>query len=202
MMFRRDRREVPLLNTTSTADISFMLLIFFLVTTSMDSDKGLTRQLPPDNPMEEQVRESQVKEGMLMRLKIDAQGQLICNDAPMPVVQLKAAVADFVARTGPKHVIQLEADRNASYDSYFNVQNELVAAYNLLRDQRARKDFGHAYALCSEEQKEKLREAIPQRISEVYQRGEKREERGEKREEREERIENSVSPTAGEEVAP
>ncbi|MBR7049701.1 MAG: biopolymer transporter ExbD [Prevotella sp.] len=175
-MFRRRKRSVPELNTTSTADISFMLLIFFLVTTSMDTDKGLTRQLPPDNPMEEQIQESQIKEGMLLRLKIDAQGLLTCNDEPMSVKQLKARVMDFVARTGPEHVIQLEADRLASYDSYFNVQNEIVAAYNLLRDQKARKDYGYAFVQCSDEQKEKLRQAIPQRISEIYQTVEKREE--------------------------
>ena len=178
-MFRRQKRKVPELNTTSTADISFMLLIFFLVTTSMDTDKGLTRQLPPDNPMEEQIQESQIKEGMLLRLKIDAQGMLMCNDELMPVTQLKARVMDFVARTGPEHVIQLEADRLASYDSYFNVQNEIVAAYNLLRDQKARKEYGYAFAQCSDEQKEKLRQAIPQRISEVYQTVARSEERGE-----------------------
>ena len=197
-MFRRQKRKVPELNTTSTADISFMLLIFFLVTTSMDTDKGLTRQLPPDNPMEEQIQESQVKEGMLLRLKIDAQGLLTCNDELMPVTQLKARVMDFVARTGPEHIIQLEADRLASYDSYFNVQNEIVAAYNLLRDQKARKDYGYAFAQCSDEQKEKLRQAIPQRISEVYQTVE---ERGERIGNNEERRENSVSATVGKEGA-
>jgi hypothetical protein len=96
----------------------------------------------------------------------------------MSVKQLKARVMDFVARTGPEHVIQLEADRLASYDSYFNVQNEIVAAYNLLRDQKARKDYGYAFVQCSDEQKEKLRQAIPQRISEIYQTVEKRGENG------------------------
>jgi biopolymer transport protein ExbD len=177
-MFRRQKRKVPELNTTSTADISFMLLIFFLVTTSMDTDKGLTRQLPPDNPQEEQIQESQIKEGMLLRLKIDAQGMLTCNDEAIAVKQLKARVMDFVARTGREHVIQLEADRLASYDSYFNVQNEIVAAYNQLRDRKARKDYGYAFVQCSDEQKEKLRQAIPQRISEVYQKEARGEEQG------------------------
>ncbi|HEY9551544.1 MAG TPA: biopolymer transporter ExbD, partial [Prevotella sp.] len=69
MMIKKRRRQVPGLNTTSTADISFMLLIFFLVTTSMDVDKGLLRQLPPaQNNQEQQV--SEVEKSTLMAIKI------------------------------------------------------------------------------------------------------------------------------------
>ena len=67
-MFRRRKREVPGLNTTSTADISFMLLIFFLVTTNMDVDKGLIRQLPPDRKNDNQ--ESFVSKGTILDLSL------------------------------------------------------------------------------------------------------------------------------------
>ena len=68
MFIRRKNHNVPGLNTTSTADISFMLLIFFLVTTSMDVDKGLSRQLPPPEPPKKEQMESQVQKDKLMEL--------------------------------------------------------------------------------------------------------------------------------------
>ena len=79
-MFRRRKHSMPVLNTTSTADISFMLLIFFLVTTSMDIDKGLSRQLPPlDDEKEEQVID--MDKSNMIRLAISADNQLSINDS-------------------------------------------------------------------------------------------------------------------------
>ena len=71
MFRRRNKREVPQLNTTSTADISFMLLIFFLVTSSMDTDKGLTSQMPPPEDSTEQ-QDQEVKKRNVMELQLDA----------------------------------------------------------------------------------------------------------------------------------
>lgn len=167
-MFRRHKRTIPELNTTSTADISFMLLIFFLVTTSMDTDKGLTRQLPPETPTEEQVEDHNIQEGKLLRLKIDNHNQVICGDEPLSIKELRNKVKEFVTKAGRDHVIQLEADRQASYDTYFAVQNEMVAAYHVLRDEKAQRDYGYSFEKCTEEQKNQLRTAIPQRISEIY----------------------------------
>lgn len=166
MMFRRDRREVPLLNTTSTADISFMLLIFFLVTTSMDIDKGLSRLLPPIAPEEEAPAE--VKEGLVLKLSIGADNTLSCDGKTMSLKQLRIAVATFVQEKGKEHVIQLEASRQADYDTYFKVQNEIVAAYQSLRNAKALKQYGRSYSRCTEEEQAQLRKDIPQRISEVY----------------------------------
>jgi len=70
MLFRRKRQEIPALNTTSTADISFMLLIFFLVTSSMDADKGLLRQLPPPNDATEE-QEVEIKKRNILELELD-----------------------------------------------------------------------------------------------------------------------------------
>ncbi len=168
MLFRRERKGVPLLNTTSTADISFMLLILFLVTTSMDIDKGLSRQLPPQNPTEEE-QPMDVKEGMVLKLELTEDNQLLCEGEPLPLNGLRQRVETHVLKAGKDHVVQLQAHRRASYDMYFQVQNELVAAYGALRNQQARRRFGHSYARCSDEQQAVLREAIPQRISEIYQ---------------------------------
>lgn len=75
MMFRqRERRKVPGLNTTSTADISFMLLILFLVASSMDLDKGIARQLPPME--KEQKQQTAVDGRKVIRLAIDANNKV------------------------------------------------------------------------------------------------------------------------------
>lgn len=89
MLIRRKSHETPGLNTTSTADISFMLLIFFLVTTSMDVDKGLLRQLPSPEPQKKERQESVVDKNNLMAIHLTAGDTLLVNDKPMKVAQLK-----------------------------------------------------------------------------------------------------------------
>lgn len=165
--FRTHRRKVPQLNATSTSDISFMLLIFFLVTTSMDVDKGLTRQLPPTDPKEEE-RSSVVEEGTVMRLEIMADNTLSCDGERIRVETLHKRIEDFVSKVGKEHVIRLQADRNSSYDVYFQVQNEIVVAYNSLRNALALKKYGHSYSECSETEKEQVLKSVPQRIAEAY----------------------------------
>lgn len=169
MKFRRDRRSVPLLNTASVADISFMLLILFLVVTSMDVDKGLSRLLPPPQPTE-QLPAVRVSEDMMMHLTITADNHVTVNDQPIRIEQLTEKVVQFVAQPGmaQKHVIQIECDAQAAYDTYFKVQNQIVSAYRKLRDTEARRRFHTTYASCNEEQKATLQQAFPQRVSEVY----------------------------------
>lgn len=190
MIIRREKRKLPLLNTTSTADISFMLLIFFLVTTSMDMDKGLSRQLPPIEPPEEMVAERQVSARNVLRIHVLANNQVAVNDELTDISALKSKVETFVENAQnsaqlpekhertiallgkcmvtDKHIIQVKAERTSSYDTYFSVQNEIVAAYQTLRNRLARQRFGRSYVECSEKEQEALREYYPQRISEEY----------------------------------
>ena len=82
MFIRRKHRDVPELNTTSTADISFMLLVFFLVTSSMDSDKGLGRKLSAlDDPAQQEVQE--IHSSNVLQLRIDAADSLYCDSQPV-----------------------------------------------------------------------------------------------------------------------
>lgn len=167
-MFKRKKRKVPSLNTTSTADISFMLLILFLVTSSMDVDKGLTRQLPPVIP-EEQKEITDIDQHNVLQLHIMADGSLMCNESLLPIEQLQERVQTFVSVEANrlKHVIQLETDREANYDVYFQVQNAIVRAYHHLRDLQARKQYGKPMTQCSAEEQLSLRDYYPQRIAEV-----------------------------------
>lgn len=168
MLIRRKRHETPGLNTTSTADISFMLLIFFLVTTSMDVDKGLLRQLPSPEPHKQERQESVVDKNTLMAIHLTADDTLLVNDKSVKVTQLKAETIRFVHRLGPKHLISIESDRDADYDLYFQMQNQLMEAYNVLRNETAQKKYGKQYASLSHEQKEQVRNFCPQRITESY----------------------------------
>ena len=167
MMFRkRERRKVPILNTTSTADISFMLLIFFLVASSMDLDKGLSRQLPAiDKTKTPPVAVDSKK---VIRIAIDAKKQVTLDGKVVTMKELLQRVTQFIQTNGKGHLIQLQSDRNASYDTYLHVQNQLVAAYNTIRNQKSMNLFGKEFDLCSNEQQTQIADEVPIRITEVY----------------------------------
>ena len=169
-MLRRSKRHgVPQLNTTSTADISFMLLIFFLVTTSMDVDKGLPRQLPPLDPEKEEVVADISRENALT-LQITEDNRILVNNEVTDIGQLRQRITNFLEKCEQKnvHVISIDISRQADYNTYFSMQNEIVAAYHHLRNQYAMKRFKQPFDACNEEQKEAVRQYLPQRIAETY----------------------------------
>lgn len=188
MFSRRKRQSFPQLNTTSTADISFMLLTFFLVTTSMDTDKGLARRLPPP-PQQEEVREVSVNQRNVLRISIDEGDAVSCDGKAVGFGELTSKVEAFVENKGgkadkpekhvrdipllgrcsitDKHMISVKVADNASYDTYFKTQNAIVKAYNRLRDKLAKERFGHPLSQCTPEEKEAVSAYYPQRISEA-----------------------------------
>lgn len=186
----KGKRKVPDINSSSTADIAFLLLIFFLITTSMDTDKGLTRQLPPPREKDQQVDENdKIKERNILEVYLNLYDQLMVNGEIMNVSQLRNKAKEFIANKNDdeklplrspkeiqffgtqlvtdKHVISLQSDRSTSYQAYMDVQNELVAAYNELRNELANEKWGKDYADLDEEQKKAIREVYPQKISEA-----------------------------------
>lgn len=168
MFVRRNKRQVPGVNTASTADISFMLLIFFLVTTSMDVDKGLFRLLPSPEPQKQLKTETIVDKKTLMALHVTADHRLLLNDKPIGVSRLKGEIIQFVNRLGNRHLISIESDREADYDLYFQMQNQIMMAYNELRNQYSMKHFGKAFDALSSSQKESVRKNCQQRVTESY----------------------------------
>ena len=183
------KRKVPGINASSTADIAFMLLIFFLITTSMDTDRGLARRLPPPPENEKQKDDIIVKERNVLQIRLNKADQLMIGGEWSDIKQLREKAKEFIAnpkddpnmpekhaKTLPffgnvmiteKHVISVQNDVGTSYDAYFQVQNELVAAYNELRDESAKAQFGKPLAECTEEQKEAISDYYPQKISEA-----------------------------------
>lgn len=168
MFIRKRKHQIPGLNTTSTADISFMLLIFFLVSTSMDVDKGLRRQLPPAQPKTTQ-QESIVDKNKLLELSITADNIVMQNGHKIRIQDLQVKVEDFIMRLGKEHLITIKTAPESTYDTYFQLQHCLMAAYKEVRTKWAQQHFGHSFDDCSDSERQTVIEHCPQRIAETYQ---------------------------------
>ena len=147
------KRSAPEVNAGSMADIAFLLLIFFLVTTTIPKDSGINRKLPP---MEESEEDVIIKQKNIFTVLLNGKDQLLVEDELMEVKDLRAAAVEFLDNGGDgscdyckgkrdpsssdnpdKAIISLKNERETSYAAYISVQNELVAAYNVLRNRRA-----------------------------------------------------------------
>jgi biopolymer transport protein ExbD len=183
------RRELQEINAGSMADIAFLLLIFFLVTTTMDTDSGILRKLPPMPEDEQQMDEIQIRERNIFVVLVNRDDQLLVEGEQMNIRDLRKAAKEFIVNPadeanlptkelvefdliGPmmvtsKHVISLRNDRGTSYKTYISVQNELMAAYNELRDELASRKFGKKFEDLKQEQQKVIEEVYPLRISEA-----------------------------------
>ncbi len=191
------KRKMPGLNTSSTADISFMLLIFFLVTTSMDTDQGLARTLPKPPEDDQLNNEIKVKERNILNIRINKDNYLLIGDDYATLADVKERAKEFIKNEDnrpnlpelkPKkikglgnktmmvtenHVISVQTDRGTDYGVYFAVQDALVSAYNELRDELAKEEFGYKYEFLTADQQKAIREVYPQKISEAEPKAEK-----------------------------
>ena len=168
MLIKRRKHSVPTLNTTSTADISFMLLTFFLVTSSMDVDRGLVRQLPPMDKDEQTDESKDVARENTMSFSITAHNEVMLNEKPVEMDNLRQRIADFLRQRGAKHLILVDASPDADYNTYFTLENEIVAAYNAVRNAEAMRRYNREYARLNDEEKNAIRDAYPQHLSETY----------------------------------
>ena len=154
------KRSAPEVNAGSMADIAFLLLIFFLVTTTIETDSGLNRKLPP---MEDVVDPPVIKERNIFTVVVNKNNDLLVEEKPMEISELRAAAVAFLDNGGgkgkdacdfcqgardtsssdnpDKAVISLKNDRETDYKVYIAVQNELVAAYNEMRN----REFARLY---------------------------------------------------------
>ncbi len=181
-------RKTPGLNTQSTADIAFLLLCYFLMTSTMDQQSGLQRRLPQMPDKNQKVEDTKVNKRNIIIVKINSSDRLFAGDQPMDVSQLKDKIKEFLTNPNDdpnlperekkmiegfgeypvsKGVISLQNDRGTSYNAYIAVQNELVKALNEVRDDFSRVNYGKVYSALTEEQQKIVREAVPQQISEA-----------------------------------
>jgi biopolymer transport protein ExbD len=190
------KRSAPEVNAGSMADIAFLLLIFFLVTTTIEKDKGILRSLPPIDDSE--VEPPVIKQKNLFTIIMDRNDRLFVEEEVMDIKDLKQAAIDFLDNGGStnaegqscdyckgkgdlassdhpdKAIITLKYDRETSYGKYIEVQNQLVSAYNFLRDREAQRLFRRSFESMLVEKEgnqfnkdEKLNENI-QRIKDMY----------------------------------
>ena len=185
----RKKRNVPQVNSSSSADIAFLLLIFFLITTSMDTDKGLSRRLPAPIPPDQEETEQDVKMRNVLQVLVNTNNQLLVGGDILEVGELREKAKEFIANkedlpnlpervpteipffgsypVTKYHVISLQNDRSTEYQAYVEVQNELIAAYNELREELAVAKFGKPFEELADEQKKAIQKVYPQRISEA-----------------------------------
>lgn len=185
----RGKKKIPKINGSSSADISFILLLFFLLTTSMGSDSGLARQLPPAVPPDQQDVSIDINRRNMLRVNVNNRGQILANGEVVDLNGLREKVAEFVLNENDRsdlaervvesfslvgaqkvtknHVISLTNTVDTRYSDYILVQNELTKAYMQIRDQQSRKLFGLSFKDASLQQQEVLIDMYPQKISEA-----------------------------------
>lgn len=179
-------KKLPALNSSSMSDISFLLLTFFLLTSSINTDSGIQRRLPP--PADPNQKPPEIHERNTFVVLVNMADNLLINGEAGDINSLKERAKEFLANPNnaanlpekeekdipllgkvqvSKGVISLQNDRGTSYDMYIKVQNELTAAVNELRDELAREKFSRKYVDCNTDQKAAIDKAVPVAISEA-----------------------------------
>ncbi len=197
------KRNIPEVNAGSMADIAFLLLIFFLVTTTIETDAGLDRKLPPLEPPED--IDVVIKKRNILEVVVNKNDQLLVEEKLIQLKDLRKAAVEFLDNGGgagedacsyckgkrdpnssdnpDKAIISLQNDRETSYKTYLAVQNELVGAYNELRDRESLRIYGIAFTAMDSEYKdprtaesvkeelkpkiERIKKLYPQKLSEA-----------------------------------
>jgi biopolymer transport protein ExbD len=185
-------RKMPEIPSASLADIAFMLLIFFLVTTTMDVDSGLRRRLPQWVDPKDMNDDTQINERNIFVVLVNKNNDLLVEGDYERIENLRERAKEFMENPYDKSdlpekepkeipffgtymvskgVISLRNDLDTKYGTYLAVQNELVAAINELRDELAKRQFGKPYVDLEKEQQDAIREIYPQKISEAEPKG-------------------------------
>ena len=181
-------RKTPEIPSASLADIAFMLLIFFLVTTTMDVDSGLERRLPQWVDEEQLQDDQQIKERNVFVVLVNRNNDLLVEGEYAEIENLRERAKEFMANPYDdeslpekepvqvpyfgevmvtKGVISLRNDLDTKYGTYIAVQNELVGAINELREELSQQQFGKSYNDLDKDQQDAVREVYPSRISEA-----------------------------------
>jgi biopolymer transport protein ExbD len=180
-------RKTPAINSSSMADIAFLLLIFFLVSTTMDIDTGIYKKLPPI-PEELPDEAPKVKQRNVLAILVNRNNDLLVNGEVLDVSQLREKTKEFIlnplnsadlpekkATAVPffgdvmvsKGLVSLQNDRGTSYEMYIKVQDELAAASRELKDEKSMQKWNKKYADLDSEQQKAVRKYVPMQISEA-----------------------------------
>lgn len=185
-------RKTPEVRADSQADIAFLLLIFFLVATTMNTDKGISRVLPPIPPEDVKVEDIKQKERNVLLVFVNGAGQLMVADEMIDIRELKDRAKEFVLNVNDdenmpekedveidmpdgskwvykasKGIISLQTTRDTDYETYIKVQNELTRVYSEIREDVAMQKFGKHFDELDEDERNVITKAVKQQISEA-----------------------------------
>lgn len=179
-------KKTPEINATSTADIAFLLLVFFLATTTMNVDSGMFRRLPPYQP--DNTEAPKIAQRNILQILVNKDNMLQVGGEPLDVNHLKEKALEFILNpmndpnlpeTSPKEieglgnvdvskgVISLQSDKGTSYEMYIAVQDQLAAAFSEARDRKAKSKWGKKYNDLNSDQQEAIKKWVPMSISEA-----------------------------------
>ena len=173
-MAGKRERKAPEVNAGSMADIAFLLLIFFLVTTTIAVDKGVLVKLPPWS--NEPPPEMKLNTRNVYSVLVNANNELLVRGEPKDIKNLREDTKIFImnprkledmAEKPTKAIISLKNDRGTKYETYLEVYNELKAAYNELREEESQKKHNKSYEFITRDQQKEIRNEIPLVISEA-----------------------------------
>ena len=188
----KNKREIQEINAGSMADIAFLLLIFFLVATTMNVDTGLARMLPPLPEENQQQQENDIKERNILLVFVNASGKIMVGGENIDIRQLKQHTKDFVLNVADSEsmsekeekdfklpggkiwkyptslgVVSLQTARETDYKVYISVQNELTRAFNEIRDEVSLREFGKKFLELDSGIRDEVAKAIQVKISEA-----------------------------------
>ncbi len=174
-MSKKKHRSLPEINAGSMADIAFLLLIFFIVATTMDTDSGILTKLPP-MPEEDQEPPPDINQRNVLEVLVNASDQLLVEGEWTDVSNLRTLTKEFIVNPAKredlpesptKAVVSLQNDRGTSYDMYIQVQNELKAAYNEVRNEESQNKYGKLFEELTSDQRKEVQNTYPIKISEA-----------------------------------
>lgn len=173
MLTKKRNRESGEIDGSSLADIAFLLLIFFLVVTTIDVDTGIGLVLPP---IPDDIEPPPVRERNLMNILVNAQGMVLINEEPAAINTIRERVREFVNNNGADPdlsespddaIVSIKTDRQTPYNVYIDMLDEVMGAYEELRHQASMDRFGVPYSSLERQsaQREEIQEMFPKRIS-------------------------------------
>ena len=142
-------KKLPEINSSSTADIAFLLLSFFLMTSNMEQNSGLQRRLPPMPDENQKVQNQKINRRNIIVVKINSADRLMAGNEPIDVSMLKFKIKEFLI--------------NANNDPKLpEKENKTIEGYDF-----SKANYGKPYLSLDEDHQKIVREAIPQNISEA-----------------------------------
>ena len=174
MMLKKKKREGAEINGSSMADIAFLLLISFLVTTTINVDTGIGMVLPP--PLDPEQEPPPIRERNLMKILVNAQGLVLMDEEPVPITEVRTKLIEFIdnpedneelAVSPDAAIVSLKTQRETPYSIYIDMLDEVMGAYKDLRDAASRSNYGVPYDALADDspQHNQIQDMYPKKIS-------------------------------------